>query len=66
MKDCSGRKICIGDIVATNVNGYTSSLELCSVVGFTKCKVKLEYYATPLATPETLYKFPKQVCLTGV
>ena len=56
MKDCSGRIIHIDDKVASNEAGYTFSLSIFTVVGFTKKMVKCS------KNGDIVYKFPAQLC----
>ncbi len=62
MNDCSGRILTLGDKVVTNVDGYTSDLVVCVVMGFTPKKVKL--YRIEGGCKQTITKFPAQVCRT--
>jgi hypothetical protein len=56
MKDCSGRPLHIGDTVASTEQGYTFSLKIFEVIGFTAQKVKLQ------RSGMDCLKFPEQVC----
>lgn len=58
MKDIFGNELNIGDIVATNINGYTYSLIKCEVIGFTNKKVRIKYNEK---WSEVILKFPEQL-----
>lgn len=56
MKDVFGNEIQLGDRVATNCYGYTDSLRVAHVIGFTAKKVRVEFEQGGEQT-----KFPRQL-----
>jgi hypothetical protein len=62
MKDVTGKELDIGNKVATNIQGYTYSLVICTIIGFTNQKVKLSYINDWSHKPDECLKFPKQLC----
>lgn len=61
MKDVSKRTLAIGQTVATMFDGYTASLQLCTVVGFSPKKVLLVKVNS--TDTNQYHKFGEQVCI---
>lgn len=62
MTDAAGKPLHLGDIVASNRDGYTSELGLFLVVGFTNQKVELaEAFGRTLWGRDYCLKYPEQV-----
>jgi hypothetical protein len=59
VKDFLGNELIIGDAVATNIGGYTYSLEIMYVIGFTEQKIKVSK-SIDVGKPVYL-KFPRQI-----
>lgn len=60
MKDAVGNTIEIDNKVVCSVGGYTCELRICTVIGFTKQKVKLK------RNNSEFLKFPEQIAVVIV
>lgn len=64
-RDCSGRIIRVGDLVAYNESGYTYSLFVGEIVAFTPKMVKVQPHSGARMAPrneEPINRYPCQLC----
>lgn len=62
MKDVTGKELAIGDkIVFIPQGGYTCSLSLGTIIGFTPQKVRIESPKEHIGDKVACLKFPEQV-----
>lgn len=72
MTDVAGNELEVGQTVATNHRGYTQTLILATVVGFTPKKVVLEFQRKCAFQDgvreftQEIKKFPKQVAIVNL
>jgi len=66
VKDVTGKTLAFGQMVVTNLQGYTADLVQATVVGFTEKKIRLAT-DTPWEHEKvtTFLKFPEQVAIVS-
>ena len=63
MKDVFGTELQVGDLVATNMQGYTCELRLGTVIGFTPQKVKIVIKSYRTDREDVILKYPSQLAI---